>query len=437
MAPTLIDCIRAKRDHQELSSEQIHQLVDSYRAETFSDSQMSALLMAAALNGMSADEVSAWTSALVATGERLDLSAVGRPTVDKYSTGGVGDKVSLILAPLIAACGAAVPQFTGRALAHTGATLDKLRSLEGWRGQFGADELVEQLRTVGAFIAQLPDDVVPVDRRLAALRAETATVQCVPMIAATMMSRKIAEGTGALVIDVKVGSGAFIRDATSAAQLARTMIRLGEEAGIATSALLTDMSEPLGHAVGNAIEVAEAIEVLAGGGPVDVVELTLALAREMTSLVGISTDPADVLASGAAMDCWRAMIAAQGADPDAPLPQAAEVEIVPAQQDGVVSKVDARAVGVAATRLESAAAAEGPGALAEGLVAEAKAVAGVLCRVKPGDEVTVGSPLFELHAASPQPLAAAAADLAAAVDIVPAGGPVPRRAIVLKTIRSA
>lgn len=426
MAFAAVDVIRAKRDKRELTAEQISQIIAGYTAGTVAEEQMSALLMAILLNGMSADEISRWTSAMIASGDRMDLSSLPRPTVDKHSTGGVGDKISLPLAPLVAACGAAVPQLSGRGLGHTGGTLDKMESIPGWRATLSPEEMLAQLRDIGVVICAASDDLAPADRKLYALRDVTGTVESIPMIAASIMSKKIAEGTASLVLDVKVGSGAFMKDATSAAHLARTMVRLGTDAGVTTSALLTDMSEPLGLAVGNAIEVAEAVEVLAGGGPADVVELTIALAREMVHLAGLSVDPAEVLASGAAMDSWRAMVAAQGGDPDAVLPRPQEVEIVTAPAAGVISKMDALAVGMAAWRLGAGRARK------EDTV---QAAAGVLCLAKPGDEITQGAPLFELHTDTADRIPAAAAELAAAVEVVPSGRPVPRRAIVMNTIR--
>ncbi len=421
-----VDVIRAKRDRRVLTEAQIQQIIDGYTAGAVAEEQMSALLMAILLNGMSADEIAHWTSAMIDSGVRMDLSGVGRPTVDKHSTGGVGDKISLPLAPLVAACGAAVPQLSGRGLGHTGGTLDKMESISGWNAALSPQAMREHLATVGAVICAASADLAPADRKLYALRDVTGTVESIPMIAASIMSKKIAEGTASLVLDVKVGSGAFMKDATSAAQLARTMVRLGSDAGVRTSALLTDMSEPLGLAVGNAIEVAEAVEVLAGGGPADVVELTLALAREMVELAGLSVDPARVLASGRAMDVWRQMVTAQGGDPTAPLPTPKTVEVVTAPSGGVIARMDALAVGMASWRLGAGRARK------EDAV---QAAAGVLCRAKPGDEIAEGAPLFELHTDTPERLAAARAELATAVDIVPAGRPVPRRAIVLNTIR--
>ncbi len=421
-----VDVIKAKRDRQELTGAQIDAVVRGYTAGTVAEEQMSALLMAILLNGMTPEEVSRWTAAMIATGLRMDLSAVGRPTVDKHSTGGVGDKISLPLAPLVAACGAAVPQLSGRALGHTGGTLDKMESIPGWNAALSPDAMRGQLAEVGAVICAASADLAPADRKLYALRDVTGTVESIPMIAASIMSKKIAEGTAALVLDVKVGSGAFMKDATAAAQLARTMVRLGTDAGVRTSALLTDMSEPLGLAVGNAVEVAEAVTVLAGGGPADVVELTLQLAGEMVELAGVRADPARVLASGKAMDTWRAMVSAQGGDPDAPLPQPKAVEVVRAPAGGAIARMDALAVGMAAWRLGAGRARkEDP----------VQAAAGVLCRAKPGDEIAEGAPLFELHTDAPERIPAAIAELASAVEIVPSGSPVPRRAIVLNTIR--
>ncbi len=421
-----VDVIRAKRDRHELTAEQIDQIVAGYTAGEVAEEQMSALLMAILLNGMSGPEISRWTNAMIASGVRLDLSGVGRPTVDKHSTGGVGDKISLPLAPLVAACGAAVPQLSGRGLGHTGGTLDKMESIPGWNATLSPEAMRAQLADVGAVICAASADLAPADRKLYALRDVTGTVESIPMIAASIMSKKIAEGTSALVLDVKVGSGAFMKDATSAARLARTMVRLGSDAGLRTSALLTDMAEPLGRAVGNAVEVAEALEVLAGGGPSDVVDLTVALAREMVALAGLSVDPAQVLASGRAMDVWRAMVSAQQGDPDAPLPRPKVVETVTAPTGGVVARLDALSVGMAAWRLGAGRARkEDP----------VQAAAGVVCRAKPGEQIAGGAPLFELHTDDPARVSAAIEELADAATIVPAGAQVPRRAIVLDTIR--
>jgi thymidine phosphorylase len=382
--------IRTKRDGGVLSDAQIDWVVDAYTRGAVADEQMSALAMAILLRGMTGGEIARWTAAMIASGERLDLSGVGRPTVDKHSTGGVGDKITLPLTPLVAACGAAVPQLSGRGLGHTGGTLDKLETIPGFRAALSNDEFLAQLRSVGAVVCAAGDGLAPADRKLYALRDVTATVEAIPLIASSIMSKKIAEGTGALVLDVKVGTGAFMKSAETARELAQTMVDLGRAHGVRTVALLTGMSTPLGRTVGNAVEVEESLEVLAGGGPPDVVELTLALAREMLACVGLTAvDPASVLAGGGAMDSWRAMVRAQGGDPDAPLAVAAEREEVRAGRSGYVSTVDALAVGVAAWRLGAGRARK------EDTVS---AAAGVVMHKRPGDRVRAGDVLCELRA---------------------------------------
>ncbi|MEV0273334.1 thymidine phosphorylase [Hamadaea sp. NPDC050747] len=396
-----VDVIRAKRDGGVLSDEQIDWVVDAYTKGVVADEQMSALAMAILLRGMTPGEIARWTAAMIASGERLDLSSVPRPTVDKHSTGGVGDKITLPLTPLVASLGAAVPQLSGRGLGHTGGTLDKLESIPGWRAALSNEEFIAQLGQVGAVICQAGEGLAPADRKLYALRDVTGTVEAIPLIASSIMSKKIAEGTSALVLDVKVGSGAFMKSVDGARELAHTMVQLGKAHGVTTVALLTDMSTPLGLAVGNAVEVEESLEVLAGGGPADVVELTLALAREMLATVGIDADPAAALRDGRAMDKWREMIAAQGGDPDAPLAQAHEVEVVRAPQAGYVAGVDAMGVGLAAWRLGAGRARkEDP----------VSAGAGVLLKVKPGDQVNAGDVLCELRADDPARIPAALAD---------------------------
>jgi len=384
-----VDVITTKRDGRALSDAQIDWVVDAYTRGVVADEQMSALAMAILLRGMTPGEIARWTAAMIASGERLDLSTVQRPTADKHSTGGVGDKITLPLTPLVAACGAAVPQLSGRGLGHTGGTLDKLESIPGWRAQLSNDEFKAQLREVGAVICAAGDGLAPADRKLYALRDVTGTVEAIPLIASSIMSKKIAEGTSALVLDVKVGSGAFMKDLDCARELARTMVELGAAHHVKTVALLTDMATPLGLAVGNAVEVAESLEVLAGGGPKDVVQLTLALAREMLDAAGLlGADPAKALESGAAMDSWRAMIRAQGGDPDAALPRAVETEIMRADRDGVVAAVDAYGIGVAAWRLGAGRARkEDPVSFG----------AGVVLNVRPGDTVRAGDPLLELR----------------------------------------
>jgi thymidine phosphorylase len=353
---------------------------------------------------------------MIASGERLDLSAVSRPTADKHSTGGVGDKITLPLTPLVAACGAAVPQLSGRGLGHTGGTLDKLESIPGWRATLGNDEFVRQLQDVGAVICAAGEGLAPADRKLYALRDVTGTVEAIPLIASSIMSKKIAEGTGALVLDVKVGSGAFMKDAGTARELAGTMVELGKASGVRTVALLTDMSTPLGLAIGNAVEVTESVEVLAGGGPADVVELTLALAREMLDAAGLpDADPAAALASGAAMDSWRAMIRAQGGDPEAALPVARETEVLRADRAGVVGSIDAYGIGVAAWRLGAGRARK------EDPVSYG---AGVLLKVRPGDRVRAGDPLLELRTDDGGRIAAAR-ELAAEAVVVAETAPAP------------
>ncbi|MDG4802997.1 thymidine phosphorylase [Micromonospora sp. WMMD980] len=409
---TAVDVIRAKRDGGVLSDGQIDWVVDAYTEGLVADEQMSALAMAILLRGMTGPEIARWTAAMVASGERLDLSPVARPTVDKHSTGGVGDKITLPLTPLVAACGAAVPQLSGRGLGHTGGTLDKLESIPGWRAALSNDEFIAQLRDVGAVICAAGDGLAPADRKLYALRDVTGTVEAIPLIASSIMSKKIAEGTGALVLDVKVGSGAFMKNVDDARELARTMVELGGSHGVRTVALLTDMSTPLGLAVGNAVEVTESVEVLAGGGPADVVELTLALAREMLDAAGLpDADPAAALRDGRAMDSWRAMIRAQGGDPDAPMPTANEVELVTATEDGWVAEVDAYAIGVAAWRLGAGRARkEDP----------VSVPAGVVLHKRPGDAVRVGDPLFELRAEHAERIPAALAQAREAIRVAPA-----------------
>ncbi|TCO33619.1 thymidine phosphorylase [Kribbella steppae] len=384
-----VDVIRTKRDSGELSDGQIDWVIDAYTHGQVADEQMSALAMAILLNGMNRREIARWTAAMIASGERMDFARLSRPTADKHSTGGVGDKITLPLAPVVAACGVAVPQLSGRGLGHTGGTLDKLESIPGWRAALSNDELMRQLEDVGAVICAAGDGLAPADKKLYALRDVTGTVEAIPLIASSIMSKKIAEGTGALVLDVKVGSGAFMKKLADARELAETMVALGTDAGVKTVALLTDMSVPLGLTAGNALEVRESVEVLAGGGPADVVELTIALAVEMLAAAGVTdVDPAEKLRDGTAMDVWRTMIAAQGGDPSAELPVAPEQHVVPAPSSGVLSRLDALAVGVAAWRLGAGRARkEDP----------VSAVAGVELHAKPGDKVTEGQPLLTLH----------------------------------------
>jgi thymidine phosphorylase len=383
-----VDVIRTKRDGGAVPEDALRWMIDAYTRGYVMDAQMSAFAMAVLLNGMQRDEIRVMTDAMIASGERMSFAGLGKPTVDKHSTGGVGDKITLPLAPLVAAFGVAVPQLSGRGLGHTGGTLDKLESIPGWRAALTNDELVAQLRDVGAVICAAGSGLAPADKKLYALRDVTGTVEAIPLIASSIMSKKIAEGTQSLVLDVKFGSGAFMRDVDRARELARTMVALGTDSGVSTTALLTDMNTPLGLAIGNANEVRESVEVLAGGGPADVVELTLALAREMLALAGQpDADVEAALRDGRAMDVWRAMIRAQDGDPDASLPAPAETHTVTADADGYLTRLEALPFGIAAWRL-------GAGrARAEDPVLHA---AGIDLHAKPGDRITAGQPLFTL-----------------------------------------
>ncbi|GAA4568214.1 thymidine phosphorylase [Planotetraspora kaengkrachanensis] len=386
-----IDVIITKRERGALSTAQIDWVIDAYTRGAVADEQMSSLLMAILLNGMDRREIADWTQAMIRSGERMDWSVLDRPTADKHSTGGVGDKITLPLAPLVAACGAYIPQLSGRGLGHTGGTLDKLESIPGWRASLSNAEMLDVIRAAGAVVCAAGSGLAPADKKLYALRDVTGTVESIPLIASSIMSKKIAEGTGSLVLDVKAGSGAFMKNVDDARELARTMVELGTDAGVRTVALLTAMDRPLGYAVGNALEVEEAVEVLAGGGPSDVVELTVRLAREMLEAAGVrgAKDPEEALKDGSAMDAWRRMISAQGGDPDAALPKSGEFVEITAPASGVLTKLDALAVGVAAWRLGAGRARkEDP----------VSAGAGVMLHAKPGDVVTEGKPLMTLHA---------------------------------------
>jgi thymidine phosphorylase len=419
-----VDVIRAKRDGGVLSDEQIDWVIDGFTKGVVADEQMAALAMAILWRGMDDREIDRWTAAMIASGDRLDLSAVDRPTVDKHSTGGVGDKITRPLTPLVAACGAAVPQLSGRGLGHTGGTLDKLEAIPGWRAALSNEAFIAQLHDVGAVICQAGEGLAPADRKLYALRDVTGTVESIPLIASSIMSKKIAEGTSALVLDVKVGSGAFMKEVGQARELARTMVELGRAHNVTTVALLTDISTPLGLAVGNALEVEESLEVLAGGGPADVVELTLALAREMLAAAGLSEmDPAEELTSGRAMDSWNAMIRAQGGDPKAPLAVAKETELIRAAESGYVEKIDAMGIGLAAWRLGAGRARK------EDPVSEG---AGVLLHKRPGERVAAGDVLAELRADDVTRIPAA---LSVAVDaIVVARQPAPGSQLIIDRI---
>ena len=422
-----IEIIRTKRDRQQLSPEQIDWVVDAYTRGVVADEQMAALNMAILLNGMERAEIARWTQAMIASGERLDFSGlrspdgVTRPTADKHSTGGVGDKITLPLAPLVAVYGVAVPQLSGRGLGHTGGTLDKLEAIPGWQANLTNQQMMDQLSEIGAVICAAGSGLAPADKKLYALRDVTGTVEAIPLIASSIMSKKIAEGTGTLVLDVKCGSGAFMKNEQDARELARTMVDLGRDAGVNTTALLTDMSTPLGLTAGNAIEVEESVEVLAGGGPADVVELTVALAREMLAGAGVTDqDPAEALKDGRAMDVWRKMISAQGGDPDAALPQARESQVVTAPSSGILSRLDAMSVGLAAWRLGAGRARkEDP----------VQAGAGVRMHAKPGDTVQQGQPLMTLLTDTPEAFDRALAALEGGYDISAEGSDEARAAL--------
>ncbi|ANH30029.1 thymidine phosphorylase [Mycobacterium avium subsp. paratuberculosis] len=416
-APTVI---RTKRDGGRLSDAAIDWVIDAYTGGLVAEEQMAALLMAILLRGMDGGETAAWTSAMLASGDRLDFSDLGVPTVDKHSTGGVGDKITLPLVPVVAACGAAVPQASGRGLGYTGGTLDKLDAIAGFSAQLPSRRVREQLREVGAAIFAA-GDLAPADAKLYALRDITATVESLPLIASSVMSKKLAEGAGALVLDVKVGSGALVKTEEQCRDLAHTMVGLGAAHGVPTRALLTDMNRPLGATVGNALEVAEALEVLAGGGPADVVELTLRLAAEMLALAGVGDrDPADTLRDGTAMDRFRRLVAAQGGDLSVPLPIGRHSETVTAPRGGTMGDIDAMAVGLAAWRLGAGRSRPGE---------RVQAGAGLRIHRHPGEPVAAGEPLFTLYTDTPERFGAALAELDGGWSVGD-GAPAPRPLII-------
>ena len=420
-----VEIIASKRDRNELSDKQIDWTVDAYTRGVIADEQMSALLMAILLNGMNSREISRWTNAMINSGERMNWSALDRPTADKHSTGGVGDKITLPLAPLVAACGGAVPQLSGRGLGHTGGTLDKLESIPGWRASLSNDEMLKVLQDTGAVICAAGAGLAPADKKLYALRDVTATVEAIPLIASSIMSKKIAEGTSALVLDVKTGSGAFMSDPAKAGELARTMVQLGLDAGVKTRALVTAMDVPLGLTAGNALEVRESIEVLAGGGPADVVELTILLAREMIDAAGIvGKDPADALKDGSAMDHWKRMISAQGGDLDAKLPVAREKHVITADESGIMTKMDAMKIGVSAWRLGAGRSKQGE---------KVQAGAGVEMHAKPGDYIKKGEPLLTLHTDEPARFDRAIEILTGAI-VIEENGKVDRLPLIVERI---
>ena len=398
-APTVI---KTKRDGGRLSADAIDWVVRAYTDGEVADEQMSALLMAIFLRGMNRDEIARWTAAMIASGERFDFSDLPRPTVDKHSTGGVGDKITIPLVPIVIACGGAVPQAAGRGLGHTGGTLDKLESIPGFTGELSKDRIREQLSDIGGAIFAA-GHLAPADRKIYALRDVTGTVESLPLVASSVMSKKLAEGAAALVLDVKAGTGAFMKTVDEARELAETMVELGNAYSVETRALVTDMNCPLGMSVGNAVEVAEALEVLEGGGPRDVVELTLRLATEMLDAAGLDArDPADTLRDGSAMDCFRRLVKAQGGDPSAPLTFGAHTETVLAGSNGTMGDIDAMAVALSAWRL-------GAGRQRQGEPVQPGA--GVRIHRRPGDPVTAGEPVFTLYTATRERIPAALAAL--------------------------
>jgi thymidine phosphorylase len=384
-----VELIVAKREKQELTTEQINWLVTNYTNGVVADEQMSAMAMAILLNGMNRREIKDLTLAMIDTGERLDFSSLTMPTADKHSTGGVGDKITLMLAPLVAVFGVAVPQLSGRGLGHTGGTLDKLEAIPGWQASLTNQQMFDQLSQVNAVICAAGAGLAPADKKLYALRDVTGTVEAIPLIASSIMSKKIAEGTSSLVLDVKVGSGAFMKNLDIAKELAQVLTQLGADAGVKTSALLTDMSTPLGRKVGNALEVDEAVEVLAGGGSQDLIDITVALATEMLRLSGKSdVDVVAALNDGRAMDKWNEMIRAQQGDPTAKLQVAKHEHSIVAESSGFVNELDALAVGTASWRLGAGRARkEDP----------VQFGAGIIIHAKRGEKIEKGAPLLTLY----------------------------------------
>ena len=404
-----VELIIAKREREELSTEQIDWLVHNYTSGAVADEQMSAMTMAILLNGMNRREIKDLTLAMIASGERLDFSSLSMPTADKHSTGGVGDKITLMVAPLVSVFGVAVPQLSGRGLGHTGGTLDKMESIPGWQANLTNQQMLEQLQNVGAVVCAAGSGLAPADKKLYALRDVTGTVEAIPLIASSIMSKKIAEGTASLVLDVKVGSGAFMKSLDRARELAQVLTQLGADAGVKTSALLTDMSTPLGRKVGNSLEVEEAVEVLAGGGSKDLVEITVALATEMLRLSGkVDVDVAPALSDGRAMDKWVQMVSAQGGDAKAELPKARHQQVVYATDSGYLNKLDALAVGTASWRLGAGRARkEDP----------VQFGAGVILHAKRGEKVTKGEPLLTLFTDEENRFARAIEALAGGIEI--------------------
>lgn len=382
------DLIYVKRDGGVLTEEQIRWFINAFTKNEIPDEQAGSFLMAVFFQGLNKEELSVWTDAMIKSGEILDLSSVGKPTVDKHSTGGVGDKISLPLCPLVASFGAAVPQLSGRGLGTFGGTLDKMESISGFNITLSNEKMIQQLKDVGVFITAAGAGLAPADRKMYSFRDVIGTVECIPLIASSIMSKKIAEGTQSLVLDVKAGRGAFMKDFSKAKQLAETMVEIGNKAGVKTVALITQMDTPLGNAVGNALEVSESIDVLNGKGPQDVIEITLALAKEMLQLAGINKDPATGLKDGTALQVWKKMIVAQGGNPDIEIPVAKQKENIVATQSGYITDLDAYAIGLSAWRLGAGRAKK------EDAVSK---TAGIICLAKEGDYVEKDQPVLELH----------------------------------------
>jgi pyrimidine-nucleoside phosphorylase len=388
-----LELVAHKRDGGEHSRDEINFLLEAYLSGKMPDYQMAAWLMAVCIRGMTRAETLALTQAMVASGEVLDLSSIPGIKVDKHSTGGVGDKVTLIAAPLAAACGVVVPKLSGRALAHTGGTLDKLESVPGVTVDLPPERFMQQLRDIGIAIAAQSARMVPADKAIYALRDATATVPSIPLIAASVMSKKIAAGADAIVLDVKAGRGAFMADAEQAVALATEMVWIGEGAGRRTVALVTAMDSPLGRCIGNALEVEEALETLSGGGDEELRSVSVAVAREMCVLAGVAPDPADALAGGAGRERFERMLRAQGGRLEEPLPRAAAQASLLADADGWVSGIDALEVGMTCLEL-------GVGRMKK--EDQIDPGAGVVIEAAPGSEVRRGDVLATVHARSPE-----------------------------------
>ncbi|HVE87425.1 MAG TPA: thymidine phosphorylase [Myxococcales bacterium] len=433
---TPYELIKAKRDGRPLRPEDIHEFMDGFTEGTVPDYQMSALCMAIFFRGLQPEELAAWAEAMLESGDVLDLSDVQGVKVDKHSTGGVGDKVSLSLAPLAAACGVVVPMISGRGLGHTGGTLDKLESIPGFRVDLSVEEYRRLVREVGACLIGQTARLAPADKRLYALRDVTATVESIPLIASSIMSKKLAEGIDALVLDVKVGSGAFMKTLDDARSLAKTMIDIGVRMKRKVTALITDMDQPLGKAVGNSLEVIEAVEMLRGRAPADYTELTLALTSEMLILAGEAKDEAEargklreVIQSGAAVEQLKQIVSAQGGDPAAVddyalLPTAAHQVEVLAPSGGAVARIDCEAVGLAAVAL---------GAGRAQVDSEIDHAVGFTLHKKVGDPVSPGEPLARIHYNQPEKVEEVRARLELAYQIAPQAPP-PRPLVVERLV---